>query len=96
MISAIALDLGTTFIKACLLQDGALTGVIARASPGVQADGGRYESDALAYAVAAEAGLAGSLGQDAARPPARPPPGQWTSALTGGPLARSQIRNEER
>ena len=34
MITAIALDLGTTAIKAGLLsEDGTLTGVVARASP---------------------------------------------------------------
>lgn len=70
MISAIALDLGTTSIKAGLLSvDGTLTGVVARAAPGVAADGGRYESDALAYAAAAEAVLAECLVQTTARPP---------------------------
>ena len=70
MITAIALDLGTTAIKAGLLsEDGTLGGVVARAAPGVVADGGRYESDALAYAVAAEAVLAECLAQTAERPP---------------------------
>lgn len=49
MTAAIALDLGTTTIKAGLLfRDGSFGGVVARASPKVTADGGRYESDALA------------------------------------------------
>jgi len=70
VITAIALDLGTTAIKAGLLsEDGTLTGVVARASPDVAADGGRYESDALAYAAAAEAVLSECLAQTTARPP---------------------------
>lgn len=70
MISAIALDLGTTSIKAGLLSgDGILGRVVTRAAPGVAADGGRYESDALAYAAAAEEVLAECLAQTTARPP---------------------------
>ena len=70
MISVIALDLGTTSIKAGLLsKDGTLGGVVARAAPEVTAEGGRYESDALAYAAAAEAVLAECLAQTTARPP---------------------------
>lgn len=70
MISAIALDLGTTSIKAGLLsKEGALAGIVTRAAPGVAADGGRYESDALAYAAAAEEVLAECLAQTTARPP---------------------------
>jgi glycerol kinase len=52
---AIALDLGTTSIKAGLLdRDGMLSKVISRPSPKVAVDGGRYESDALAYLDTAE------------------------------------------
>ena len=70
MIVSVALDLGTTTIKACLLsQDGTLSGIVARPAPGIAADGGRYESDAIAYATTAEAVLAECLGQTAARPP---------------------------
>ncbi len=55
MISAIALDLGTTSIKAGLLhQDGALCNIAAKPAPKIAVTGGRYESDALAYAAAAE------------------------------------------
>ena len=55
MISAIALDLGTTSIKAGLLdQDGALGHIVTRLAPPISVDNGRYESDALAYALAAE------------------------------------------
>jgi len=70
MISAIALDLGTTSIKAGLLsKEGALAGIVARAVPEVTAEGGRYESDALAYAEAADTVLAECMAQTAARPP---------------------------
>lgn len=55
MISAIALDLGTTAIKAGLLDGGGELGnVIARHAPPITASGGRYESDALAYAETTE------------------------------------------
>ena len=54
-ITAIALDLGTTSIKAGLLdQKGILTNIVSRPAPNITASGGRYESDALAYAVIAE------------------------------------------
>ncbi|GAB4116217.1 MAG: FGGY-family carbohydrate kinase [Sideroxydans sp.] len=58
MIAAIGLDLGTTSIKAGLLsRDGTLNGIVARPAPAIVADGGRYESDALAYAETADAVL---------------------------------------
>ena len=70
MTSAIALDLGTTSIKAGLLsENGLLDGVVARAAPEMTTDGGRYESDALAYAEAADAVLAECLAQTTVRPP---------------------------
>ncbi len=54
-IYAIALDLGTTTIKAGLLdRDGELGNIIARPAPEIIAKGGRYESDALVYSVTAE------------------------------------------
>jgi glycerol kinase len=53
--SAIALDLGTTSIKAGLLdQHGVLSNLAIRHAPQIKADGGRYESDAQAYAQTAE------------------------------------------
>lgn len=59
MISAIALDLGTTSIKAAILdQDGKFDHIIARAAPEIKAEDGRYESDALQYAKTAEQVLA--------------------------------------
>ncbi len=55
MISAIALDLGTTSIKAGLLdRDGALGHLAAKSAPKITVTGGCYESDALAYATIAE------------------------------------------
>lgn len=64
VIAAVGLDLGTTVIKAGLLaQDGTLAGIVARPAPVIAADGGRYESDATAYALAAEEALAACLAQ---------------------------------
>lgn len=69
MIVAVALDLGTTNIKAGLLaQDGSLRNIASLPAPRIAIDGGRYESDALAYAEAADAVLAGCLVQTEARP----------------------------
>lgn len=57
--SAIALDLGTTAIKAGLLDSrGELGHIVSRPAPRIAVMGGRYESDALAYAEVAEAVLA--------------------------------------
>lgn len=53
--SAIALDLGTTSIKAGLLdRDGGLNNIVVRPAPKIIITGGHYESDATAYATAAE------------------------------------------
>lgn len=58
MIAAIALDLGTTSIKAGLLDHGgALGNIIVKPAPPISANSGRYESDALAYAAIAERAL---------------------------------------
>ncbi len=55
MFSAIALDLGTTSIKAGLLsQDGVFGNIVTRPTPKITVAGGHYESDALAYAAIAE------------------------------------------
>ncbi|MFA5825184.1 MAG: FGGY family carbohydrate kinase [Gallionellaceae bacterium] len=70
MIAAIALDLGSTSVKAGLLQrDGALSDIVSVAAPGVAVDGGRYESDALAYAHVAEQVLAACLSKTSDLPP---------------------------
>jgi len=69
-LSAVALDLGSTAIKAGLLTgDGMLTGIVSRAAPPVICEGGRCESDALAYAETADAVLAQCLAQTGERPP---------------------------
>lgn len=69
VIVAVALDLGTTTIKAGLLaQDGTLRCVVARPAPGIVTDGGRYESDAAVYAATADAVLAECLAQTDVRP----------------------------
>lgn len=55
MIVSIALDLGTTSIKAGLLDcEGELSNLVTRHAPKINANGGHYESDALAYAETAE------------------------------------------
>jgi len=64
MISAIALDLGTTSIKAGLLDgDGALSNIVAKTAPKITVNGGCYESDALAYLKYAEQALGECLAQ---------------------------------
>jgi glycerol kinase len=69
LIVAVALDLGTTTIKAGLLsQDGLLSGIVARPAPKITADGGRFESDAGAYAAIADGVLSECLAQTDARP----------------------------
>ena len=58
MISVIALDLGTTSIKAGVLdRHGALRHIVAYPAPEINASGGCYESDALAYAAIADRAL---------------------------------------
>jgi glycerol kinase len=55
LIVSIALDLGTTSIKAALLdQHGELGNIISYPAPKITVTGGHYESDALAYAAIAE------------------------------------------
>lgn len=55
LILAIGLDLGTTSIKAALLdQHGLLHDMVAQPAPRMHAHNGCYESDALLYAEAAE------------------------------------------
>jgi len=70
MISAIALDLGSTSIKAGLLdQQGVLANIVAKPAPPVQAQAGRYECDALAYAETADQVLGACLAQTEGFPP---------------------------
>lgn len=70
MIAAIALDLGSTSIKAGLLdQQGCLSGIVSLPVPPVKAEDGRYESDALSYAETAERVLNTCLKQTVELPP---------------------------
>ncbi len=70
MTVAVALDLGTTAIKAGLLsREGTLSGIVSRPAPRIIAEGGRYESDASDYAATADAVLAECLAQTDVRPP---------------------------
>jgi glycerol kinase len=64
MISAISLDLGTTSIKAGLLDhEGVLGHIVAKPAPKITVNGGHYESDALAYAATAEQVLGECMAQ---------------------------------
>ncbi len=64
MIVAIALDLGSTSVKAGLLdQQGKLSGVVSLSAPEIKSGDGRYESDALAYAAITEQVLNTCLAQ---------------------------------
>ncbi len=68
--SAIALDLGTTSVKAGLLDgEGALGGIVSRPAPEMRTGGGRYESDALAYAAVADEVLGECQAKAGGRPP---------------------------
>ncbi len=70
LITAIALDLGTTSIKAGLLdQHGELCHITALPAPNITEQHGCYESDALAYAVIAEQVLEQCLKQTNINPP---------------------------
>ncbi len=70
LIAAIALDLGTTSIKAGLLdQHGTLGHIVTLPAPKITVNDGRYESDALAYAATTERVLNACLAQTNSVPP---------------------------
>ena len=70
MIASITLDLGTTSTKAGLLdQGGTLNNIITQPAPPINTSGGRYESDALAYAETAERVLNSCLAHACSHPP---------------------------
>ncbi|TAJ77046.1 MAG: carbohydrate kinase [Gallionellaceae bacterium] len=70
MTAAIALDLGSTSIKAGLLRyDATLGDIVSLPAPEIIVSGEYYESDALVYAARAEQALAQCLAQTDARPP---------------------------
>jgi len=67
---AIAMDLGTTSIKAALLtRQGALCHITSQPAPAISHKDGQYESDALRYAETAEAVLAACLACTDQKPP---------------------------
>ena len=70
MIVAIALDLGSTSVKAGLLdQQGNISGLVSLPAPEIESRDGRYESDALAYASITEQVLNTCLEQTDIFPP---------------------------
>ena len=71
IFSSIALDLGSTSIKSGLLDNrGMLCHIQAQLAPIIVAEGGRYESDALAYVEVAEQVLGACIAQcGSERPP---------------------------
>ena len=70
MIVSIALDLGTTSIKAGLLDHrGQLGNIVALPAPEITVNNGRYESDARLYAATAEQVLEHCLAQTTTKPP---------------------------
>ena len=70
MIAAIALDLGTTSIKAGVLDSqGVLSHIVTQPAPPITVTGGRYESDALSYAEIADQVLSACLAQAGGQPP---------------------------
>ncbi len=70
LIKAIALDLGTTSIKAALLDEhGQLHHLISQPAPTITADHGHYESDALCYVETAERVLQQCDAKTANNPP---------------------------
>ncbi len=73
LIKAIALDLGTTSIKAALLDEhGQLHNLISQPAPKITTDQGHYESDALRYVETAEQVLQQCHAQIANNPPNPP------------------------
>ena len=67
---AIALDLGTTSIKAALLdQQGILRNITSRPAPTINTSNGHYESDALKYLETTEHVLKDCLAQTDNKPP---------------------------
>ena len=70
MIASVALDLGTTSIKAGLLdRDGTLGHIVTLPAPPITVSDGCYESDALAYAEAAEQVLGECTAHAGSHPP---------------------------
>lgn len=70
LISAIALDLGTTSIKAALMDHQEnLQHIVTQPAPAINSHNGRYESNALDYAEVAEQVLTACAAQTGDKPP---------------------------
>ena len=70
LTAAVALDLGSTSIKAALMdRRGNLHGIVARPAPAIVNHDGRYESDALEYARIAEQVLQACMEKTVEKPP---------------------------
>jgi glycerol kinase len=70
VIAAIALDLGSTSIKAGLLnREGALQHIVSESAPEIVSNGAHYESDAIAYLKTADRVIARCLSQSNSMPP---------------------------
>ena len=70
LISAIALDLGTTSIKAAAMdRQGNLQHIVAQPAPAIDSRNGRYESNALDYAEIAGQVLKQCIAQTGGKPP---------------------------
>jgi glycerol kinase len=70
LTTAVALDLGTTSIKAALIdRQGNLHNIVARPAPAIDSHDGRYESDAIEYARIAEQVLQTCIEETAEKPP---------------------------
>jgi glycerol kinase len=70
LTAAVALDLGTTSIKAALMdRRGNLHDIVARPAPAIVNHDGRYESDAMEYAHIAEQVLQVCMEKAAEKPP---------------------------
>ncbi|TXI20690.1 MAG: carbohydrate kinase [Nitrosomonas sp.] len=70
IISAIALDLGTTSIKAALMdKEGNLQHIVSRPAPAIDNQQGRYESNARQYIEVAEQVIEECTAKTSSRPP---------------------------
>lgn len=70
LTAAIALDLGTTSIKAALMdRQGNLHNIVTQPAPAIDSHDGRYESDAIEYARIAEQVLQTCIEETAEKPP---------------------------
>ncbi|MDE2388000.1 MAG: carbohydrate kinase, partial [Betaproteobacteria bacterium] len=70
LTAAVALDLGTTSIKAALMdRQGNIRNIVAQPAPAISSHDGRYESDAMEYARIARQVLQTCIEETAEKPP---------------------------